>query len=316
MSFRSLLILIFSLSSAGFAMCERPASVEAANNAIAYLKSDGQKWMDKRGCVSCHQVPLMLWSLNLIGENSECSSDQLAQWNEWSTQAVNFVKPAQKESHDEQATFAANIDTMAGLLLAVPDGGSDTWREKFIRKLCSEQAEDGSWKPCGQLPAQKRPEIETREVTTLWVTLALLRHQADGFDREAALRFVGSTESAKSTERIAVELVVAAELENEQRAAALQTQLINTQRDDGGWGWLTESPSDALATGLALYALSHAGEKEGATVDAAHAFLIRTQLPDGRWKVPGTKANAKGKPTPTANYWGTAWAVIGLLSAE
>ncbi|MEL6110895.1 MAG: hypothetical protein AAFU85_33225, partial [Planctomycetota bacterium] len=150
MSIRLLLCLILCLSSAGLAVCQRPASVEAANNAVSYLKADGQKWMDKRGCVSCHQIPMMLWSLNMIGESAECSGDELDQWNEWSTQSVNFVKPAKKKSHDEESALTANIDTMAGLLLAVPEGGSDQWREKFIGKLCAEQSDDGSWNPCGQ----------------------------------------------------------------------------------------------------------------------------------------------------------------------
>ncbi|MCK4615543.1 MAG: hypothetical protein KAT50_01630 [Pirellulales bacterium] len=31
------------------------------------------------------------------------------------------------------------------------------------------------------------------------------------------------------------------------------------------------------------------------------------------WHVPGTKRKADNAPTETANYWGTAWAVVGLL---
>ncbi|MEO1526914.1 MAG: squalene--hopene cyclase [Planctomycetota bacterium] len=294
---------------------DRPESIAAARKAVAYLKADGQKWMDKRGCVSCHQIPMMLWSLGAIGEAPEYSKQDLAAWNDWSTQAVNFVKPELKESHDEDATLTANIDTMAGLLLAIPRGDDDDWRERFVAKLCAEQAEDGAWKPCGQLPAQKRPQLETRQVTTLWVTLALLRHGDVDFDQSAALAFAGTSEAAKSIERIAVELLVSVERKDSSSVESLRSQLLALQREDGSWGWLVDSPGDAFATGLSLYALGQSGRVDGKAIDRAHAFLIESQTDKGSWRVPGTKANAKGRPTPTANYWGTAWAVVGLVSS-
>ena len=73
------------------------------------------------------------------------------------------------------------------------------------------------------------------------------------------------------------------------------------------------STSDALATGMALYALAQTGEGKSAAIDNARDFLTKTQGESGSWKTPGTKASAKNKPTATSNYWGTAWAVVGLL---
>jgi squalene-hopene/tetraprenyl-beta-curcumene cyclase len=32
--------------------------------------------------------------------------------------------------------------------------------------------------------------------------------------------------------------------------------------------------------------------------------------------VPSTRANDKNKVIPTSTYWGTAWAVIGLLETQ
>ena len=296
-------------------VAERPASFRAAERAIDYLKADGKKWMDKRGCVSCHQIPSMLWSLHALDEAGiEVPGEELAEWTDWSTKVVNFVKPERKKDVDVAKALEANIDTMAAMLLAVPGQREAAWRAPFVSKLCEQQADDGSWKACGQLPAQKRPSQETQQATTLWVTLALLKHRANEFDLDAALSFAGSTDTAKSTERIAVGLLVAGELQ-EEAAESIRRRLLGFQNSDGGWGWLTDGHSDALATGLALYALSQTGATDAPEIDRAHEFLLSTQTDAGNWKVPGTKGNAKGRPTPTANYWGTAWAVIGLVSS-
>ena len=101
------------------------------------------------------------------------------------------------------------------------------------------------------------------------------------------------------------------------RLNSLRTKLIGHQNADGGWGWLLEGDSDALATGQALYALSYmepAIRREA--VQRAREFLEKTQQPDGSWQVPSTLADQNDKPIEVSNDWGTAWAVIGLLHAR
>ena len=61
--------------------------------------------------------------------------------------------------------------------------------------------------------------------------------------------------------------------------------------------------SDALATGLALYALAKSGH-EGNPVDRARSYLAESQREDGSWKVPSTKKANKEEPNPISNYWG------------
>lgn len=63
--------------------------------------------------------------------------------------------------------------------------------------------------------------------------------------------------------------------------------LVKTQREDGGWGQLSDMESDAYATGSALVALHQAGGLP--TSDEVYrkgvGFLLNKQLGDGSWYV-------------------------------
>ncbi|MFK8115058.1 MAG: prenyltransferase/squalene oxidase repeat-containing protein [Rubripirellula sp.] len=285
--------------------------------AIPYLESEGQKWIDDRGCVSCHQIPSMLWSLSAAHENGYVvDPDKLQRWQSWAIQTPSFVKPEEKENVDTAKTLAANIDTMNALLLAsdsAADWEDSGWRRKFTSALVENQADDGSWKACGQLPAQKRPAKETTQVTVLWSLLALASQRVEVDRQQDALDFCRNTDP-KSTEWYVVRVLLAAQLGDDE-LQGFRKQLVAKQREDGGWGWLTGDPSDALATGMALYALrkTSSGDEQVSAIRSASSFLIGTQQKDGSWLVPGTKKSTRKKNTTTSNYWGTAWAVIGLL---
>ncbi|MCO8125338.1 terpene cyclase/mutase family protein [Stieleria sp. TO1_6] len=291
----------------------------AMSRGLGYLDAAGERWIKKRGCVSCHQVPTLIWSHQAAHQAGyEVPLDNLVRWQTWSTNVVHFVKPEQQQQVDEVATMASNIDTMAGLLLAMPaDQHSQVWRKRFADSLCSEQAVDGSWRACGQLPMQKRPENETHAVTTLWTTYALLKQNAS-FDCDRAVAFADTIRDAQSTEWWATRLLVARQL-GHPNSESLRAELVSRQHDDGGWGFLSSDSSDALGTGYAMYALAVTAADddrlEDDTLERAQNYLLRTQTESGRWVVPGTKRVSKGSPTATANDWGTAWALIALATA-
>jgi len=314
-------------------IAETPSSEVVIQRGLTYLNSAGEAWIKKRGCVSCHQVPTLIWSHQAASERGVLESNvDLDRWQDWSVNVVNFVKPNQKDDVDVPATMAANIDTMIGLLLASeqasdpatnlsfdqtshsskPKANAD-WRRQFAEKLRDEQADDGSWKACGQLPMQKRPEKETNAVTTLWAAYALQRHLPDQ-DPQPAITFADSVPDAVSIEWWAVRLLLSDQIADG-RADQLREEIFRRQNQDAGWAWKLGDDSDALGTGLALYALAKT-QTNSVRLQSARDFLRQTQLASGKWIVPGTKKNAKGKPTATANDWGTAWAVIALLQND
>lgn len=304
---------------------ERRLSVEetkAVQRAVEYLKSHGVSWIEKRKCVSCHQIPAMVWSLNLARQNGlDVDGESLNQWNVWSVDTAHFVAPEDLADRSISQRLESNIDTMAALLVGLSESytsdDSLQWRSQFAEALANEQQPDGSWNPCGQLPMQKRPEPETRQATTLWVTLSLLGQQDVEFDLDKAIsaaKLTDPSDRPTSIEVTAVKLLVAHRLKRTELVANLSERLRVLQNDDGGWPWLVDDDSDALATGMAVYALKVSQQATPSACVAAQRFLFSTQASNGSWKVPGTKKASKNRPTPTSNYWGTAWAVIGLLT--
>ena len=84
----------------------------------------------------------------------------------------------------------------------------------------------------------------------------------------------------------------------------------------GGWGQERGLPSDAYATGQALYFLRLAGAKaDRAEVQRGVSFLVANQKEDGAWPMtsrahPGEKPMTN--PVPITHF-GSAWATLGLM---
>ena len=98
-------------------------------------------------------------------------------------------------------------------------------------------------------------------------------------------------------------------------------RVLQLQRDDGGWGQFPEIPSDAYATGEALYALHLSGVHANTKAYRRGAdHLLRTQLEDGTWFVrsrafgfqPYTETGFPHGVDQFISAAATSWAVIAL----
>ncbi|MEM2896645.1 MAG: prenyltransferase/squalene oxidase repeat-containing protein [Candidatus Bathyarchaeia archaeon] len=87
--------------------------------------------------------------------------------------------------------------------------------------------------------------------------------------------------------------------------------LIETQNEDGGWGFIEASLSDYTPTAIGALALIELGERDSKNVKKALEWLISTQLDTGRWRL--------SYETPI--FWNeniyihfsTPWAIAALL---
>lgn len=290
---------------------------ETVQRGIPYIEEKGLWWIEEKKCVTCHRVGNMVWSLQAAKRSGFTVSERLAEWRQWS------IDKSLAENDKGKITGLGNKEGVAQLLLSpdpnLADSEQTELRKKLAAILLEEQRPDGSWKAGGQLPFQKRPAAETDAVSTMWLTLALL---AEGKNETRvpvvanALKFIQATPPGNSVEWYAVRLLLAVQTGETEVRDQLVKQLRSQQHADGGWGWMVTDESDALGTGLALYALVSAGvDRQDPVIKGAQQFLVSTQRDDGSWPVHGTKEKKKTSVQETAVYWGTTWAVIGLVES-
>ena len=101
----------------------------------------------------------------------------------------------------------------------------------------------------------------------------------------------------------------------------LVRRIRERQNADGGWSQTKDMPSDAWATGQALYALGHAGFRaaDDPAVARAHVFLKQTQREDGSWPMtsrPDKPGGTGAKNLVPITGAGSAWAVLGLVRSR
>lgn len=289
----------------------------AIERALPFVEAGGVEWIEQRECISCHRVGFMVWSQSLAATRGfDVDRDNLKERTDWS---VNSLLEPQDGTPDT-TVGDTNVEGVAQMILSVDAAyrasRSESYRQ-FVDIFRARQDEDGTWKPGGQLPAQKRPGPETRQVSTMWIALALGELGQAGYPvgdlRDKAVTAVEATESAKSTEWYAVRILLEQQSGDTDDVARFRRQLISSQHEDGGWSWITADSSDALATGQALYALSQSGlASDHHCITSAWKYLVSTQRDDGSWPVKGTKTKDKDKVVETSTYWGAAWAVMGL----
>ncbi len=148
----------------------------------------------------------------------------------------------------------------------------------------------------------------------MWNALAVADANASSDSYDKAMTSLAESIPGKSSEWYVAKLLLAVQADDTEEVAKRVSELRSQQRDDGGWGWLIGDESDALATGMSLYALRESGvARDDTAIMDATRFLVDSQQPDGSWKVRGTKENKKKRVEETASYWGTTWAVLGML---
>jgi mono/diheme cytochrome c family protein len=104
----------------------------------------------------------------------------------------------------------------------------------------------------------------------------------------------------------------------------LVAEVLSAQLADGGWAPLPRLGSDAWATGLTLFVLHEVGGVAAGDPRYRRGadFLLRTQFPDGSWRVPTRtwplQPHFDGGFPHGKDQWssagGTAWATIALLN--
>lgn len=316
---------------------------EAVEKSLGYLAEQGQAWIDEKDCASCHRVGNLLWTMAVAKNYGYPVDERHEEWQSWTYDSLMIEE-------DGVRIGDKNRSGVAQLLIAdrIDPFLSSRQIEDLVGIIVQGQDPSGTWAPGGQLPSQKRPKSETRDVTTSWLALGLLaarlppseveEEECEVAESKPALRALAEASvrrarealanrsEALSTEWYVTQLKLSLASEQEEQAQRWARKLVDLQHKDGGWGWLHADPSDALGTGMALAAICELRKKTMGNEELAVAlqqsieegmeFLLRTQEENGSWRVKGTKAKKKDGFEETAEYWGTAWATLALVKAE
>jgi hypothetical protein len=155
--------------------------------------------------------------------------------------------------------------------------------------MAARQASDGSWTAFGH-----RPPLEySRIAATALAVRAMQLYGPPGlkkaFDRrmDRAREWLVKAQPASNSDQAFRLLGLAWAGAKKKWIIDQAAELIDQQRDDGGWAQVETLDSDAYATGLTLYALHHGGGLAASNefYQRGVAYLLKTQLADGSWYV-------------------------------
>lgn len=315
-----------------------PLVQKALNKSIPLMQTSGAKFEARMGkvCFSCHHqsLPSVAYA-NVAGRGLRLDEKARQHQSEYVYGFAARMKPllaASVRQSDPGATQKVDQITVdptisvSYLLFGLEADGrkADETLGLAAQFLARKQGPDGRWPVFAA-----RPPLEGSEITcTALAVKALHAYGLAEFSAENRERLERGRQwlvqsRPKSTEDKAYRLLglrwSGAEISQIQEATR---DLLEDQRDDGGWSQLPGKGSDAYATGLSLIALHDGGgiQVSDGAYSRGTVYLFATQQPDGSWRV--AKRAAAVQPHVETGFphgkdqfisvAGTAWATSAL----
>ena len=183
--------------------------------------------------------------------------------------------------NEKAVSFALGLNAVRA-----PDVATRAGLKLLLNTVKGDQLANGSW---ASWPDTRPPMFgHSDERATTSALLALLPAAAAGDDAARAaldrgLAWLAATPTDDDPQSIALRLVLLSRLGRPaDEYAPLAARIRQRQRPDGGWSQTPQMPSDAWATGQALYALAHArGEPDDPAIPRGQAFLVSAQAQTG-----------------------------------
>jgi len=297
-----------------------------ATRAIAVLQNTSGSFFKEGGCGACHAQNLTSMAVNaayashlpvnMEAKAAEVKGVQLA--------FAGFQQPLLQRGDPP----VVDILLYAGMQFAsenvVPDASTDA----LVHNIVAQQKAAGNW----HIGWMARAPMEDGDFSRTAIGIRVLQaygpagRKAELQKRiERAARWL-ATNTPKTTEDLNMQLLGLKWAGAARRGADVGVRrLLQSQREDGGWAQTADLPSDAYATGQALYTLHELGVP---VKDAAYRhgvqYLLQTQAADGSWFVKSRVAKFQPYFETSFPYghdqWissaATGWATIALSYAS
>jgi ankyrin repeat protein len=260
----------------------------AVAKSLPLLQRSGATFLERSGCVSCHNNTLLLPTV-ASARASRLPVDEGYARSQVAT-IGKFIE-TWRERVLQGIGIPGDTDTISYILhgLAAERYAPTEATDAMAYYIKNRQLADGRWAVLGH-----RPPLEASDIQVTATSVRALSEYApaaqrgeyqESIDRGAAWL---AAAVARTNDELAFRLLGLAwsGMKREVIQSAAR-DLLSRQQPDGGWAQLPSMNSDAYATGQALVALSESGALD--VKDPAYQrgvkFLLETQLADGSWFV-------------------------------
>jgi len=323
--------ILVSLFSLGMLSCAADdAAIRAAvARSLPLIESSSKITIEERSnCFTCHHtgLPVMTFvtarerGFRIDAANLQTQLDFTAR----------FLAKG-RENYLQGKGQGGQAFTAGSALWTLKLGGrkTDAATESVVRYLIGHQKELHHWKP----PSIRPPSEESPFSATFFATEGLKAFQTDAQHAACDERLANARQwlektRPQTTEDRVFRLWALHSTQSDTQAAA--NDLLQTQRDDGGWAQLPDMASDAYATGTALVALHRTSSvtANDPAYQRGLQWLLKAQLPDGSWHVvsrakPFQKYFESGYPhgkdqfiSITAACWATTALALALTGGQ
>ena len=260
----------------------------AVDRAIPPLQRCDAAFLDRAGCVSCHNNSLTAMTVSEARSGGFKVNEQIASSQ---LRKISAFLQDNSERALENEGIPGGIDTVSYILLglAAEKYPSDAITDVWARYARNSQSADGRFK-CRVV----RPPLETSDVQVTAATIRSLLAYAPKSRRaeyrravDRGVRWLERAQPASTEDHVFQVLGLIWGDGSREAIRKTASQLLALQRSDGGWGQIPQLPSDAYATGQALVALRQAAflPTDNAQYRRGVQYLVQSQLEDGSWLV-------------------------------
>jgi len=302
-----------------------PSAEAAMKKILPLIETSGNPIFKNRSCVSCHSNSLPAMTVALARKKGFSVNEEQAKKELGFAVATDmpYLEPMRLGS-----TIGGASNTLGYTLMGMAAAGypADALTDAHIHYLSIHQSPDGAWRNNSYRPPEEYSPFTTTAVVLRAIKLYPIPGRREEFENRVsnAKRWLLSAK-AYSVEERAMQLngLADAGASGSERAPFVKA-LKAAQKSDGSWSQLPGIPSEAYATGEALYALHVSGDVP--TKDPVYQkgvqWLLRNQLADGSWFVPTLAVPVQphtfesGFPhgwNQFASEAGSSWATIALL---
>ena len=286
-------LIVLSLLRQGVGSADEGPTVDELTAAITKslpLLEQGAKGSlaQRKQCFNCHNQGLPVMALTTAQSRGfVIDREHLQQQLQFTADFLTRNKDRYREGMGQ----GGQVDTAGYALWALDLGG---WKPDETTAAVAEyflqyQQDREYWEP-----QSNRPPSEQSLFTSTYVAVRALKvfgvaEQQSRIEAriDRARQWVNTATPSDTEDRVfrlrVLQWISNSSCEREQAAM----ELLETQRQDGGWGQTAEMASDAYATGTALVALSDSGSLQPDAISYRRGlrFLLSSQQEDGSWHV-------------------------------